>query len=142
VLSMPRATDTPPSDPLAAGCSPDRPDSRGGQVPPQHHQRTIDEILNLPTTEQRFADFHEANPLVYSELVKAARQFRQQTGRQRCGMSLLFGRVRWVLSLQTKGDVFRLNNDYLPFYSRLVMAQEPDLAGMFDTRRSVADVAA
>jgi hypothetical protein len=108
----------------------------------QHHQRTIDEILGTKSPDELFAEFHEANPHVYDELVKAARLFREQTGRDKCGMSLLFGRARWVLSLQTSGDAFRLNNNFVPFYSRLVMAQEPDLAGMFDTRRSVADAAA
>jgi hypothetical protein len=105
------------------------------------YQRTIDEILGVKTPEQVFADFHETNPHVYDEIVRAARLFRQQTGRSKCGMTLLFGRVRWVLATETTGDAFRLNNNFVPFYSRLIMAQEPDLAGMFDTRRSVADAA-
>lgn len=102
-------------------------------------QRTIFEILDIKPVEQRFAEFHQDNPQVYAELVKAARLFKRQTGRDRCGMSLLFGRVRWVLSLDTTAPDFKLNNDYAPFYSRLIMAQEPDLDGMFTTRRSIAD---
>jgi hypothetical protein len=94
------------------------------------------------TPQGRFERFHAENPHVYDELVKAARLYRQQTGNAKCGMTLLVGRVRWVLALRTSGDGFRLNNNYAPFYSRLIMAQEPDLAGMFDLRRSYADEAA
>lgn len=91
------------------------------------------------TPQEAFDAFHAENPHVYAELVRSARTYREQTGRTKCGMSLLFGRVRWVLALRTEGDAFKLNNNYAPFYSRLLMAQEPDLAGMFDLRRSYAD---
>ncbi len=98
--------------------------------------------MSANVTADAFEAFHAANPHVYTELVKSARTYREQTGRQKCGMSLLFGRVRWVLSLRTEGDAFKLNNNFAPFYSRLLMEREPDLAGMFDLRRSIADEAA
>lgn len=103
-------------------------------------QRDIFDILDVKTIEERFIEFHHDNPRVYDELVRAARLYKRQTGRGKCGMSLLFGRVRWVLAMETdSADGFRLNNNYASFYSRLIMAQEPDLEGMFDTRRSIAD---
>lgn len=105
-------------------------------------QRSVEDILDLKTPQQKFDEFHTENPHVYDELVKSARLYRQQTGNAKCGMSLLFGRVRWVLALRTTDEAPRLNNNYAPFYSRLLMEQEPDLAGMFDTRRSIADEAA
>lgn len=107
-----------------------------GPIP---RQRSIFDILGVTPIEEKFREFHEKNPRVYDELVKAARLYRQQTGRQKCGMSLLFGRVRWVLALDTEDDSFRINNNYASFYSRLIMATEPDLAEMFDTRKSIAD---
>lgn len=91
---------------------------------------------------EAFEEFHRTNPHVYDELVRSARLYREQTGREQCGMSLLFGRVRWVLSLRTEGDAFKLNNNFAPFYSRLLMEREPDLAGMFHLRRALADEAA
>ncbi len=98
--------------------------------------------MSANVTADAFEAFHAANPHVYDELVRSARTYREQTGRTKCGMSLLFGRVRWVLSLRTEGDAFKLNNNFAPFYSRLLMEREPDLAGMFDLRRSIADEAA
>lgn len=32
------------------------------------------------------------------------------------------------------GDEYKLNNDYRAFYARLLMANEPELAGFFETR--------
>ena len=54
-------------------------------------------------------------------------------------LSLLIGRVRWVLAMRTNSVDYKINNNYAPFYSRLIMEQEPDLRGMFRLRRSVAD---
>lgn len=88
---------------------------------------------------ERFERFHEANPAVYAAIVSSARSYRRQTGRTTCGMSLLFGRARWVLALATDEDDPGLNDHYQPYYSRLIMAQEPDLNGMFAVRSSHAD---
>jgi hypothetical protein len=41
--------------------------------------------------------------------------------------------------LSTRGDEFKLNNDYRAPYARLIMRREPDLDGLFETRRSIAD---
>jgi hypothetical protein len=88
---------------------------------------------------ERFERFHEANPAVYAAIVSSARSYRRQTGRDVVGMSLLFGRVRWVLALATDEADPGLNDHYQPFYARLIMARESDLAGMFAVRSSHAD---
>lgn len=97
-------------------------------------------LLCGPTSlVQRFRDFHENNPIVYATLVRLAREWVRQTGRRRLGIAALWERMRWELSIKTTEESPRLNNDYKAFYSRLIMAQEEDLAGVFETRASVAD---
>lgn len=86
-----------------------------------------------------FNDFHQDNPHVYATLVRLAREYRDTTGRDKCGMSLLFGRARWELALSTSDEEPTLNNNYAAFYARLIMATEPDLRGFFNVRTSVAD---
>lgn len=49
---------------------------------------------------------------------------------------MLFGMVRWVIALETKGDPFRINDHYVPYYSRLIMWLEHDLDGIFNLRAS------
>lgn len=93
-----------------------------------------------PNWADEFVKFHNANPNVYEALVHSARTYIEQTGKDKCGMTLLIGRVRWVLSLKTDGDEFAINSNYGAFYARLIMDREEDLKGLFDLRSSIADI--
>lgn len=88
------------------------------------HERSI---------QERFEAFHEANPRVYAVLVRLAREAVEH-GRPRLGMKHLWEVARWQSWTSTEGDPFKLPNDYTSRYSRLIMANEPDLAGYFETR--------
>jgi hypothetical protein len=88
----------------------------------------------MATIDERFWDFHEANPDVYDELVAMARQAKAR-GRQKFGIELCFGALRWNRFIRTTGDQgFKLNDHFTSRYSRLIMKLEPDLAGLFETR--------
>jgi len=85
--------------------------------------------------QQRFEEFHQANPAVYAELVKLARRAKR-SGQEKVGIELLFAVVRWrrLLSTRDGSSGFKLNDHYTSRYSRLIMAQERDLDGFFETR--------
>lgn len=87
----------------------------------------------LPLREQWQA-FHVANPAVYAAIVRIARQLRA-LGFKRCGIALIFERLRWVYAIATQGDDYKLNHNWRSFYAREVMARESDLAGFFEVRR-------
>ena len=87
----------------------------------------------ISPAEQRFRDFHAANPEVYSEIVNAARKLKA-SGRDVYGINSLIEVVRWHRNLTTRGDEFKINNNFAPFYSRLIMARELDLENFFHTR--------
>lgn len=93
------------------------------------------ERTRLPESElqARFEAFHAANPRVYATLVRLARE-AHAVGHQRVGIAMLFEVARWQLSVVTTGDDFKLNNSWRSRYARLIMAQEQDLAGVFETR--------
>lgn len=61
--------------------------------------------------------------------------------RRRLSINLLFERLRWYTEIETQGDPFKVNNTFRAWYARLLMRQEPALAGVFETRRSDADEA-
>ena len=88
---------------------------------------------------RRFEEFHAANPDVYRLLVRLASQWVSQTGQRKLGMKALFERARWEIALSTNDPDFKLNNTYTAYYARLIMAQEPHLANLFDLRASEAD---
>lgn len=87
-----------------------------------------------PTIDAQFAAFHRDNPAVYATLVRLAREARV-AGKSKVGIKALWERMRWDLWLATHGDDFKLNNNLTSRYARLIAAQEPDLAGMFETRK-------
>ena len=88
-----------------------------------------------------FAEYHAANPDVYAALRRFALEARR-AGRAHLGIKALVERVRWYTTVEARGDAFKVNNSYAPHYARLLMAQEPELAGFFETRKSRADEAA
>jgi hypothetical protein len=86
------------------------------------------------TIREAFLRFHAENPHVYERLVRLARRARR-SGAERIGIGMLFEVLRWQHTLATKGDVFLLNNNYRSYYARLIMQSEPDLEGVFETRK-------
>lgn len=40
----------------------------------------------------------------------------------------------FIVAVLTKGEPFKLNNDFRSRYTRLLMQQEPELQGFFETR--------
>lgn len=87
------------------------------------------------TIDDHFADFHGENPHVYENIKRIAYQAKA-AGRKRIGMKLIFERLRWEYYIRTDRpeEEFMLNNNYTSRYARLLMANEPELAGMFETR--------
>lgn len=88
------------------------------------------------TLEARFRAFHAANPAVYDELAALARRAKSK-GYARYSIKALVELVRWHRSVETTttdGEPFRINNSHSSRYARLLMQQEADLAGFFETR--------
>lgn len=86
------------------------------------------------TLSERFAEFHAANPHVYTQLVELARQQHTYAGRRHLGIAQLFEVLRWKHSISTNTSDFKLNNSYRSFYAREIMQNEADLAGVFEIR--------
>ena len=89
--------------------------------------------------ERDFRKFHAENPHVYELLCVKAREAKA-AGHARYGIKSIFERVRWHYQIELRHleEPFKLNNNYTSRYARLIMAQEPDLAGFFEIRELVA----
>lgn len=75
--------------------------------------------------------FHVANLHVYTLLRDMALELKAQ-GINKCGISLLWERLRWESYVQTQGQgEYKLSNNHRAFYARFLMAREPALAGFF-----------
>lgn len=87
---------------------------------------------------ERFLRHHEQHPAVYRALVEASRRLMQARPGRRLSIAEVHEYVRWQLDVRT-GETPQLTNTFRPFYARLIMAREPDLAGVFELRPSQAD---
>lgn len=103
----------------------------------RYHRRCMEQG-RFTFSEQEFATYHADNPHIYVKLREYALEAKR-AGRKRLSINLLFERLRWYTTVETQGDEFKLNNNWRAYYARLLMTQEPQLAGMFETRRSKAD---
>lgn len=84
--------------------------------------------------EARFHAYHTANPHVY-ELVKKYTKDVIKTGRKTFSMTSIFERIRWYTNIETTGDEFKINQNYIPHYSRMFMREHPEHDGFFNTRK-------
>lgn len=80
---------------------------------------------------ERFAAFHRANPHVYVELLRLAREAKAR-GVRKFGIGMLFEVLRWN-GTDTASRDFKLNNDFRSRYARMIDGEQ-DLAGFFDLR--------
>lgn len=92
-------------------------------------------LVSQRSIERQFQEFHDSNPAVYTELVAMARQMKAR-GYHTIGIELLCAAYRWNRMLNTTADAynFKINNNFTSRYARLIMTQEEDLDGFFQTR--------
>lgn len=105
-------------------------------------------IPNIPTTTkpgskaEAFWEFHNNNPHVYRNLVSLSWQIRNKDPLAQVGIDMVYAQLRWqyIMKTEIREDEYKLNNNHTSRYARLIMAQEPDLHGLFVTRRLKEDV--
>jgi hypothetical protein len=86
------------------------------------------------TQRQRWWEFHCRNPHVYNSLRSLALGLKSQ-GFKKCGIALLWEQLRWQSYIKTHGEgEYKLSNSYRAYYSRFLMAREPELREFFRVR--------
>lgn len=91
------------------------------------------------TLFERWQRFHDANPHIYESLRDMALALKRR-GFSKCGIALLWERLRWLSYIQTQGeDEYKLSNSHRAYYSRLLMKNEPELEDFFNLRRQTTE---
>ena len=86
----------------------------------------------MTALQKEFNAYHQRNPLIYLKLRTLALRLKR-VGAVSYGMKALFEILRFNALLQSDKK-FKLQNNHAPYYARLLMNQEPQLAGFFSTR--------
>lgn len=89
----------------------------------------------VKSIDDGFRAFHSKHPEVYGELVRLAR-IAQHAGFCKYSIKTIWEVMRWSFLLRDRDEreSFKLNNNYHSRYSRLIMENERELAGFFETR--------
>lgn len=87
---------------------------------------------------ESFRAFHARNPQVY-ELFRELALRARATGRQRYSAWAIMNRVRWDYDIETHDPQsdkpeFKLSNDFIALYARLLITHEPELEGFLVIR--------
>ena len=85
-------------------------------------------------TKERFSVFHSENPGVYEEFKKLAFDMKY-AGKKKYSAQALVYVLRWNKDVSTKGDVFKINNDFTSIYARMMMSDYPVMEGFFSIRK-------
>jgi len=100
------------------------------EVPPDGHVGPEPERL----IREAFLRFHAENPQVYSSLADMSLRL-VRAGQKRLSINMLFEVLRYRTILRTRGDQFKLNNNYRAEYARKLMRENPELYGQFEIRK-------
>lgn len=78
--------------------------------------------------QEHFKQFHQANPHVYTKLLKFARQIKTNHRIKKWGMRNLWEKLRWDLAVNVDNldDIYKLNDHLAPFYARLILRDFPE----------------
>lgn len=87
------------------------------------------------TPAEKFERFHELNPQVFNALESMTNELTNR-GRKRIGIKMLFEVLRWNYYMETSdpNSDFKINNNYAPYYSRLLIDKHPEWANVFELR--------
>jgi hypothetical protein len=101
------------------------------------------DLLDVKSPAQKFLEFHRDNPHVYRCIEDAIERALEANGGRviRTSIDYFVHYARWhgvTITTTADGD-FKIANQFTPFYSRLLLERHPEWAGLFETRKSVAD---
>lgn len=89
------------------------------------------------TIQEHFEKYHKDNPHIYEALIKIGRELMAK-GHTKFNLEICWDRLRWLTMFEApKQDDprYKLNDIYVSRYARLIMEQEPDFVGVFNTRK-------
>ena len=86
-----------------------------------------------PNVVNRFMDWHRLNPQIYQHFKKLTFEMAA-TGRKRYSARTIVEVMRWHYDLNTRGDVFEINGDFVPMYARLLIYEHPEYSDFFELR--------
>lgn len=87
-----------------------------------------------PSLAEQFEAFDRSHPDVYALFTQFASELRE-AGRESYGAKSIMERIRWHYATSSRGETFKINNNYTSRYARKLIHERPEFDGFFETRR-------
>jgi hypothetical protein len=84
--------------------------------------------------KRKWWEWHKQNPHVYDLFEKFTLDAISK-GHERLSAWLIVNRIRWETAVETRGDDFKISNDFIAYYARLFMHNHPRYEGFFKTKQ-------
>ena len=84
----------------------------------------------------KFKAFHEANPAIWIEFKR--RCFEIKKARDRYSHWAIIAGIRWDHDLNPTNEPFKINNDHISLYARLMIFHHSEFEGFFELRKMKA----
>lgn len=91
----------------------------------------------MSMTEQ-FERWDRLNPKIYGLFRKFALE-AMDAGYKKYSARTIIHRIRWHIEIETRGDKFKINDHWSPYYARKFDKDFPQHKGFFRQRKAEAD---
>ena len=91
-------------------------------------------MLSKSRLGKKWLRWHNLNPEFYRLFERYTLQAIYR-GHLRLSGWLIANRVRWESSIVTKGDDYKISNDFIALFTRLFMINNPQYIGFFETKQ-------
>lgn len=90
--------------------------------------------MTKQTTYERWVEWNDNNPEFYEMFERFAFE-AIRAGRKKFSAWLIVNRIRWETALRTEGDDYNINNNFIAFFARLFMRNNPKYRGFFNIKK-------
>ncbi len=87
-----------------------------------------------PSLVKKFLDFHKKNPDLFGYFERFSQEAKA-SGRKYFSIWMIANRIRWYTVVETSGKEFKVSNDYLACYARLIVYLHPEFEGFFKLKK-------
>lgn len=92
------------------------------------------EAMRESALGREWIKWHTANPQFFN-LFERFTDEAISRGHKNLSGWLIANRVRWETSIVTKGNAYKISNNFIALFSRLYMVRYPQYVGFFRTKR-------
>ena len=85
--------------------------------------------------KRKWWEWHKENPHVW-QLFERFTYEAINAGYNHYSVAAIIERIRWHAEIETRGDVFKINNNHKAYYARYFQHMHPEHDGFFRTRET------